>query len=238
MTLEIIDTGIGLPERNMQLDFELLKTLDSKPQCLLHFYEWDGPSATYGYFTQPLSLLRAEGIVKHQLNIARRPTGGGIIFHQFDLAFSLVLSATHPRFSKNTLENYRFVNTLVAEAVYKAMGLAKLPELFCSVDCFGRSISRGQFCMAKPTIYDLMIDGRKVAGSAQRKTKKGFLHQGSIAILLPPADFMDDILMADSGIAAAMLRSTYPLLGSSYDLKGLNETRQALKTALIHCFLH
>ena len=233
MAVKIIESGANAPEYNMQRDLELLTALDSTPQILLHFYDWEGPCATYGYFTQPAKLLRAEGLEKHGLNIARRPTGGGIIFHQYDLAFSLLLSAAHPRFSVNTLDNYRFVNTAVAEAVYKVMGLARRPELLSEEDCACSEIPNGQFCMAKPTVYDLVIDGRKVAGAAQRRTKKGYLHQGSISILLPPREFLDDVLMPASGIAGAMQQSSYPLIADFGGREALDEMRGLLKSALV-----
>lgn len=236
MTIKVVDTGIASAEKNMQVDLELLSALNTEPQSLLHFYEWEGPCATYGYFNQPSKLLKADGIAKHGLNIAKRPTGGGIIFHQFDFAFSFLLSASHPKFSLNTLDNYRFVNSRVAEVIQNVMQLEKPPELLSEDDCNCNSIPNGLFCMAKPTVYDLIIDGRKVAGAAQRRTKKGYLHQGSIALLMPPSNFLEDLLFPESGLAAAMLHSTYPLLGSTYDEIAFNISKQQLKAALIASF--
>jgi lipoate-protein ligase A len=44
--------------------------------------------------------------------------------------------------------------------------------------------------MARPTKYDVMLQGRKIAGAAQRKTKAGFLHQGTIALLCPDPELL------------------------------------------------
>ncbi|MFZ3375780.1 MAG: hypothetical protein WA183_09525, partial [Chthoniobacterales bacterium] len=35
-------------------------------------------------------------------------------------------------------------------------------------------------CFATPVRADVLVDGRKVAGAAQRRTQAGLLHQGSI----------------------------------------------------------
>jgi lipoate-protein ligase A len=43
----------------------------------------------------------------------------------------------------------------------------------------GRGYSR-HLCFANPVSADVMIDSRKVAGAAQRRTRAGLLHQGSI----------------------------------------------------------
>ncbi len=77
MFLQVIDTCVDTPEKNMAKDLELLESLSLSPACLLHFYEWEGPSATYGYFSHPEKFLKSEGIAKHNLRLAKRPTGGG-----------------------------------------------------------------------------------------------------------------------------------------------------------------
>ena len=60
------------------------------------------------------------------------------------------------------------------------------------------------FCMAKPTKYDLIWQGRKIAGAAQRKTRSGFLHQGTISLLMPPEDYLQRILLPGTEVANAM----------------------------------
>src|SRR5689334_18889962 len=106
MELKIIDTGVNSAENNMRIDQTYLDSLSDQSQALLHLYEWEKPSITYGYFSQPSKVLLPEGIEKYGLQLAKRPTGGGIIFHSFDLAFSILVPSSHPHFSLNTLENY------------------------------------------------------------------------------------------------------------------------------------
>ena len=51
----VIDTGSASAEANMRTDKELLETLEDA--AILHLYDWDRPSATYGYFVDPHKLL-------------------------------------------------------------------------------------------------------------------------------------------------------------------------------------
>ncbi len=236
MSLKVIDTGPASPEKNMARDQELLDTLPNHSECLLHFYEWDTPSATYGYFSRPEKLLKSSGLDKHQLSLAKRPTGGGIIFHQFDMAFSVLVSTLHPDYSLNTLTNYRYINELVAKSIADAMGLKSLPYLLESEDCNCKGAPERQFCMAQPTVYDLLVDGKKVAGAAQRRTKMGYLHQGSISLQMPTLEYLQDLLQVESEIASAMQSLSFPLLGSNSDRKTLAEARYALKHSLINNF--
>ena len=48
----ILDTGTQPAENNMLLDAELLKNLDQHTLPILHFYDWQGDSATYGHTTR------------------------------------------------------------------------------------------------------------------------------------------------------------------------------------------
>ena len=82
-----------------------------------------GDSATFGYFVNPGKFLDLDHVREKGLNLARRPTGGGIIFHLWDMAFSVIVPAHCPEFSMNTLDNYAFVNCVVLEAVGEFAGL-------------------------------------------------------------------------------------------------------------------
>src|SRR5690242_16384610 len=104
MDWQILDTGVAPAEKNMAFDAELLENLGGQP--ILHFYEWERPSISYGYFIQPSKFLNLNNIKKQGIDLARRPTGGGIVFHLWDMAFSVLVPASSPHFSLNTLENY------------------------------------------------------------------------------------------------------------------------------------
>lgn len=206
----------------MSSDFDLLASLESRRSPLLHLYEWSEPSITYGYFTKPERFLDLKRCEEAGLDLARRPTGGGIIFHLTDFAFSFFLPASHPLFSQNTLANYDFVNRVVMKAIEQLLPkrASLLPQ-----DPTPITPSCASFCMAKPTIYDIIIDGKKVGGAAQRKTRHGLLHQGSISLQLPPFDLLEKILLPTTEVIEAMKQHSYPLLGD----KDLAHSRLACK---------
>jgi lipoate-protein ligase A len=189
---KILDTGSRPAEENMRLDAQLLASLNSHSPSILHFYDWAGDSATYGYFIKPDEFLDLEKVKSKGLFLARRPTGGGIVFHIWDLAFSVLVPSHSSHFSQNTLENYQFVNRAVLEAIKEWLGeeIALIPhdELKLDEAC-------GSFCMARPTKYDVMLGGKKVAGAAQRQCRNGFLHQGTIALVRPCEDYLKELLL-------------------------------------------
>lgn len=228
---EIVDTGSQLADENMRFDIELLEKADTFAHPVLHHYEWIGESATYGYFTDPAKLLNLDNVKRLSLNLARRPTGGGIVFHIWDMAFSVLVPAHCPEFSMNTLENYAFVNRAVLACIQEFLNdhppLSLVPDDFSpwDPDCL-------HFCMAKPTQYDVMWEGRKVAGAAQRKTKKGFLHQGTIALTMPPPAYLEHILLPGTKVQEAMQAYTCPLLGKSVSGLQMSQAKQRLRALL------
>ncbi len=117
MKWTFLDTGRSSAASNMSIDADLLKKLKAEDPPLLRLYDWQENSATYGYFIDPFKYIEEKSVDKYQLDLAKRPTGGGIVFHLCDLSFSLLMPASHPKFSFNTLENYAFVNAVVLEAL-------------------------------------------------------------------------------------------------------------------------
>lgn len=228
----LLDTGLATPERNMQMDQDLLDHLSPDANPILHIYDWIGDSATYGYFIDPYSHLNFDAVKKQGLHLAKRPTGGGIIFHSCDFAFSVLMPSNHPKFSLNTLENYVFVNAYVLETVRRFLG--NIPTLLTE-ESHPLDQHCKHFCMAKPTKYDVIIDGCKVGGGAQRRTKRGFLHQGSIALTMP--SYLPEILKPQTSVFEAMQSKSFLLLGTQATPSELKDARKAIRSLLISTFI-
>lgn len=221
--LQIFDTGISTAEENMRFDAKLLENLNPSDMPILHLYSWARPSVTYGYFIRPenhLNLKKAE-----TLDLARRPTGGGIVFHVWDLAFSFLMPADHPQFSLSTLGNYGFVNRVVLDVVKTYFSLS--PELAQEdAPSFGPDCQN--FCMAKPTQYDVVYQGRKIAGSAQRRRRQGYLHQGTISLAPPDVDLLNAVLLSKKDVLHAMRTFTFAPIHEGF----LEKTRRDLQKLL------
>ena len=226
---KILDTGVGAAKRNMEIDRSLLEKMDPDDAPILHFYDWEKDAATYGHFLNPGKLIDLKAAEKFQLSLARRPTGGGMVFHVTDLAFSVLIPAHYPHFSLNTLDNYHFINSRVKSGIqtFFENEPALLPK-----DPLPLDENCPHFCMAKPTVYDVVLDGRKIAGAAQRRKQQGYLHQGTIAIALPKEDFLNAILLPGTQVKEAMLAHTFSILGEGWTENDLVEVREVLKREL------
>ena len=156
-------------EKNMALDSSLLEEIREGDDPILHFYEWDGPCLTYGYFLKPSDFLNLERCEALGVSMARRPTGGGIIFHIGDLAFAAVVPAGDKGYFEKPLDNYTYINEKVKRAIEKVVGkrAALLPS-----DPVPRTESCGEFLHGEAD--DLRCDdwGAESRGSGAAETKK------------------------------------------------------------------
>ena len=167
------------PQENMDIDVELLANsakLAGMP--LLRFYDWDRPSISIGYVQKEEAVRQAEGYT-----IVKRPTGGGIVYHDNDFTYSVIVPAGHWITKLDRVESYRVFH----KAVVRALAVFGLNCML--VDTTQPKADRATMqCFVTPTKYDVLCDNLtpgkvvKVAGSAQRCTRNGILHQGSISL--------------------------------------------------------
>lgn len=158
----------------MACDEWLLENINHLEHPVLRIYGWAGPSVTIGYFQEFPQQLASK------YKVIRRPTGGAVVFHDHDLTFTAVLPKHHPWKSLPTDERYLKIHERVKH-IYIGKGFkASLDPTTQSLpNPSGRNLFSTE-CFVKPTRYDVIVEGIKVAGGAQRNTRNGLLHQGSI----------------------------------------------------------
>lgn len=165
----------------MATDETLLHTTGERGRPILSIYGWDRPAISIGY-VQDAQAVDADG---HTL--VRRPTGGGVVPHDRDLTYTVALPADHWLNGEDRMTSYHWTNRAVLEAL---AGLDLAGEL--SEDAIPRSVDRATMvCFTQPTRYDILCGGAKIAGSAQRRTRDGILHQGSVLLDAAGADKLD-----------------------------------------------
>ena len=163
-----LNSGPCDPAFNMALDEALLESACAPGAPVLRFYGWTQPAASFGYFQHHAEIERTTQLRP----LVRRPTGGGLVPHDADWTYSLAFPTTHEWYSLSAKESYRRVHEWVRDAFAKA-GLATELATCC------RKSAPGE-CFAGHEQSDVLWQGRKIAGAAQRRTKAGLLIQGSV----------------------------------------------------------
>ncbi len=169
------DTEPRSAAMNMAIDEALLERA-SFPS--LRFYRWAKPSLSFGYFGSFSDVAEREAT----RDIIRRWTGGGIVLHGADLTYSVILPSKigvhlpSPRLVYAEVHNG--IRRVLADQPFVSLAAQDGPKL-------------SDACFSNPVIADVLVDGRKIAGAAQRRSRAGLLHQGSIQYEALPPDFSE-----------------------------------------------
>ena len=120
--------------------------------------------------------------------LVRRPTGGGTVFHDADLIYTLTIPSQHALYDLKLGALYYEVHTLV-NRVFKYFSV----EAVLHEECVK---TLPDFCFDSPNRFDLLRldNGTKLGGSAIKKSKKGILIQGSLAVDFQAKLFADQFL--------------------------------------------
>lgn len=200
-----IDSPTLGPKENMELDKSLLEAKEPT----FRLYTWEKNSFSIGR-SQDIEDIRDRE--KLGSNWTKRLTGGGVLLHGFDLSYSITMP-TKALGSKSVKESYEYLCSFLLH-FYKNLGLHVEYAKDTSLD-----LSKNEFCQVGFEPYDIICQGKKLGGNAQRRTKKMLLQHGSIPLKKDNRSF-----------------SGYSLeeLGVIIEEK---ETKEALKNSFLKTFL-
>lgn len=163
-----LNSGSCAPAFNMAMDDALLEAMTRLQLPVLRFYGWTEPAATFGYF-QKFAEVERSTLLRP---LIRRPTGGGIVPHDADWTYSLTFPAGHEWHGLRAEKSYRRAHE------WLHFTFAQLNVKTELASCCQES-APGQ-CFVGHEKSDLLWQGRKIAGAAQRRTHGGLLIQGSV----------------------------------------------------------
>ncbi len=152
--------------------------------AVLRLYRWAQPEVTFGY---PQKWTAVEPLIGDR-PATRRWTGGGFVVHGNDLTIALAIPATESFAHLRPTESYRLIHTAIRDTLiptHPAVRLATADDATTGVACF-----------TAPACLDVLLEGRKILGGAQRRTRAGLLYQGSVQDLALPDDFGENLSRA------------------------------------------
>ena len=165
------------------IDGSITRSIIGGSMPTLRIYRWLYPCISIGKFQDPLTLTlsplgrgKGEG---NNLPFVRRPTGGGLVYHnEFGLTYSMIYREASGAVPKGTVASYRHIHEGIAAAL-KELGVEA--ELYLPVP---RVAKTSGACFASPVESDVVSEGKKIAGAAQRRRFGVVLHEGEVSLPL------------------------------------------------------
>ncbi|MBD7943902.1 lipoate--protein ligase family protein [Psychrobacillus sp. Sa2BUA9] len=178
-----IDSGPCAPSYNMALDEALLDWhSEGLIPPVIRFYEWNPATLSIGYFQSVEKEIDMEAVRRLGLGFVRRPTGGRGVLHEHELTYSVIVSEDYPDMPATVTEAYRVISEGLLKG-FQSLGL----EAYFSIPNTPDKLQalknpKTAVCFDTPSWYELVVEGKKVAGSAQTRQKGVILQHGAILL--------------------------------------------------------
>lgn len=180
-TWHFVNTKSSNPFYNMAVD-EALMNFVSRGEIdpVIRFYTWDPATLSIGYFQKLTKEIDIEKVKEKGFGLVRRATGGRGVLHDKELTYSVIVPESHPNMPQTVTEAYRVISEGLLEG-FKALGFEACFSVPKSKEAREKLKSpRSSVCFDAPSWYELVVEGRKIAGSAQTRQKGVILQHGSI----------------------------------------------------------
>lgn len=209
-TWYFINSGACSPSFNMALDEALLDWHSAgEIPPVVRFYEWNPATLSIGYFQNVEKEIDLEQVKAHKLGFVRRPTGGRGVLHEHELTYSIIVSEDYPDMPATVTEAYR----VLSEGLLIGFQKLGLDAYFSVPDTDEKKSAlknpKSAVCFDAPSWYELVVEGKKVAGSAQTRQKGVILQHGAILLDLD-ADKLVSLFKYPSEQVKERIRKSLP----------------------------
>lgn len=176
-----LETGAQAGAWNMAADAALLAEVELGSCPALRVYGWDPPAVSLGYHQPDPTPAESARMAARGLDWVRRPTGGRAVYHgprEAELTYAVVARLGEAGFPAAPRDAHAWIHAAIAGALARLGARVELaprrrPAL--------RPVSR-LACFATSVPGEITAGGRKLVGSAQRRSRRALLQHGSIPL--------------------------------------------------------
>lgn len=171
----ILDPAGRSGAENMAIDEALLLDADRTGAAFLRLYRWDPACLSFGRNEPAAERYDRAAIERRGIAVVRRPTGGRAVWHEHEVTYAV---AAPIAVFGSLRKSYRSIHRRWAVAL-RGLGVAAAlaPERPTV-----RMSDGPTACFASPAGGEILVNGRKVIGSAQVRHGAALLQHGSILL--------------------------------------------------------
>lgn len=200
-----INTGSKNPYYNMAMDEALLNFVSrGEIDPVIRFYTWNPATLSIGYFQRLQKEIDIDKVKEKGYGLVRRQTGGRGVLHDKELTYSVIVPESHPNMPSTVTEAYKIISQGLLEG-FKNLGFETyfaIPRSKEERDKLKQP--RSSVCFDAPSWYELVVESRKIAGSAQTRQKGVILQHGSILQDIDIDDLFDMFKFKNERLKAKM----------------------------------
>lgn len=178
-TWRILYSGDQTGEYNMALDEAILQGVEAgQSPPTIRLFGWKTPVISLGYMQKAKTELDFASIHRDEIEVVRRPTGGRAVLHIDEWAYSIIARNDCESWGTDKSLSYHHISQALVQTI---TGPSGMPSIDRGEQKTSRSVGGAfQPCFASTSRYEVVVDGKKLVGSAQRRRRDAFLQHGSI----------------------------------------------------------
>ncbi len=198
MNWNLIKDGRRSGAYNMALDVYLIEHPPLYP--LLRLYSWLPPAVSIGY-NQNIHIINKDLLETYGVDIVRRPTGGRAVLHCCELTYSVIIPKNIPLFNAGIHELYYIVSKALVNGLQRYGISAAIERNKPNTTSKENNVLT---CFESTARFEIKSNGKKIVGSAQRRTAHAILQHGSI-VLKNEQDIIPYVLEDSSEIPSTLI---------------------------------
>jgi lipoate-protein ligase A len=176
-----LNTGSADGATNMAVDEALLVGVDrGESPPTVRVYRWDPPTVSAGYSQDIARELDLAACAERGFGVVKRPTGGRAVLHAGELTYAVVAPSGAPPLGSTIRETYRAIAGALLAALRELGVEADLERVGSGPS--GRGGAASAPCFTSSGRFEIVVGGRKLVGSAQRRSGAGVLQHGSLLL--------------------------------------------------------
>jgi lipoate-protein ligase A len=190
---------------NMAIDEAIfLETCRDKKPPTIRFYGSSPYAISIGYFQDAEKDLNIEKCRRQGIDIARRITGGKAVYHFNELTYSIAACEQEKKFPSDVAGTYEIISQCIARGL-RCLGIK---AILASDRQNQAKEEMNSCCFSTPAKSELLVNGRKICGSAQVRKREGFLQHGLLLLDTNPEKMADFLFPASTPERVEKLKKT------------------------------
>ena len=167
---------------NMLTDHAILFACnEGKSPATLRLYGWKRPTLSIGYSQDISKHIDIESCQKNNIPVVRRFTGGRALLHQYELTYSVIAPIPHSAFTATLKGSFEKISQAILESL-KIGGIEAAQVSARKGKRKNTESKNSPACFSVSNHCEIIFQGKKLVGSAQRRLRSAFLQHGSIIL--------------------------------------------------------
>jgi lipoate-protein ligase A len=188
MEWRLLQEGPAEGAWNMAVDEAIARAVgEGSAPATLRFYTWSAPTVSLGYLQKTATGVNLTACRDQGVAVVRRITGGRAVLHAAELTYGVAVPLDGAWRSLSVAESFRRICRGLMAGLARLGVTAEMAEREDHRDGAGEVRNgEGAACFLQRRMPAVLVEGRKLIGSAQRRWDRCLLQHGSLLLDFDP----------------------------------------------------